>query len=384
MLPGNKTYDYIIAGSGAAGLSLAVHLLQTGVASGKNILLADRELKNRNDRTWCFWEKSPAVFEPIVYKEWKELVVYPNEAGKRASIAPYTYKMIRGADFYKYCLQQIAASGNFTQITGEITAMENTPSGASVTVNGTVYHSRFVFSSVLNTAPEISAAQQYLLQHFKGWVIETADDCFNSDAAVFMDFRVPQQQDARFVYVLPFTAKKALVEYTVFSKELIPDDEYDAGLNSYIREYITQNEFRIDETEKGVIPMTDYLFPKRNGNIFYLGTAGGNTRGSSGFTFKNIQKHSAAIAQLLKENKEPEVKTVMNRRAAFYDAVLLGVLGNGYCSGKTVFTRLFQKRKLPDVLSFLDGEGGMLNDLKIITAEPAWPFIKSAWNYIRR
>lgn len=371
-------YDYIIAGSGAAGLSLAIHLLQSGAAEGKTILLADRDTKNKNDRTWCFWEKEPGLFESVVYKQWKELVVYPAEKPKRTSIAPYTYKMIRGIDFYRYCNEQIQAAPNITAITGEINAIENTADGASITINGIVYEGRYVFSSILLEAPQISHKQQYLLQHFKGRVIETEQPCFDAGAAVFMDFRVPQQQDAHFVYVLPFTTTRALVEYTVFSKELITDAEYDAGLDNYIRQYITQKPYHVHETEKGVIPMTDYRFPQRHGNIFYTGTAGGNTRGSSGYTFKNIQKHSAAIAQLLKENKEPDVKNVQGKRTAFYDAVFLGVLGKGYCNGKTVFTRLFKKRKLTDVLSFLDGDSSFLTDLKIITAEPVWPFSKSA------
>ena len=383
MLPKNSKYDYIIAGGGAAGLSLAVHLVQSGVAAGKKILLADREVKNTNDRTWCFWEKDAGLFEAIVYKQWKELIVYPGDVAKRSPISPYTYKMIRGIDYYRYCDELLRNAPGITRITGEITAIENKENEAAVTINGVVYTAQFVFSSILIEAPQISARQHYLLQHFKGWVIETERDCFDAEAAVFMDFRVEQQQDARFVYVLPFTSKQALVEYTVFSHELLADTDYDAALKNYIREYITKGAYRVSSSEKGVIPMTDYRFPPRNGNIFYIGTAGGNTRGSSGFTFKNIQKHSAAIVHCLQNNKTPIADNVMGKRAAFYDAVLLGVLGNGYCDGKTVFTRLFQKRKLTDVLSFLDGGGSFVTELKMITAEPVWPFLKSAWRYLR-
>lgn len=378
----NTSYDYIIAGAGAAGLSLAVQLVNNGVARHKTILLADREEKNRNDRTWCFWEKEAGPFEPVVYKQWNHLVVDTGKTLKLCAIAPYAYKMIRGMDFYRYCHEQLAREKNITRITGEITAIENNGNGASVTVNGTVFTAAYVFSSILTVAPQVSYKQHYLLQHFKGWIIETGPDCFDADAAVFMDFRIPQKNDTRFVYVLPFSANKALVEYTVFSKDIIPDEEYDAGLKEYIRQYITGENYQISDTEKGVIPMTDYRFPRRDGNVFYMGTAGGNTRGSSGFTFKNIQKHTAAIAEKLKHNEIPEVNYVMNRRAAFYDSILLGVLDNHYCAGKTVFTRLFRKRKTVDILSFLDGNSSFFTELKMITAEPKWPFIKSAFRYL--
>jgi lycopene beta-cyclase len=383
-LPDNHSYDYIIAGGGAAGLSLAMHLLQSGVADGKKILIADREIKNQNDRTWCFWEDEKGMFDAIVYKHWNELIVYSGEQPTRTHIAPYTYKMIRGIDFYRYCHEQIAKHPGITVLNGEITAIETNTTGASVTLDEQVYEAKYVFSSILTTAPEISHKQHYLLQHFKGWIIETETDCFDADAAVFMDFRVPQQQDARFVYVLPFSKTKALVEYTIFSHDMLPDAEYDSALKDYIEQHITTEPYKITTTEKGVIPMTDYRFPRRNGHIIYTGTAGGNTRGSSGYTFKNIQKHSAAIAKMLQENRLPEVKNVMGKRAAFYDAVFLGVLGNGYCNGKEVFTRLFQKRKLTDVLRFMNGKASLLTELKIITAEPVWPFLRSAWKHITR
>lgn len=377
-----RPYDYIIAGAGAAGLSLAVHLVRNGVTRDKTILLVDREEKNRNDRTWCFWEQEAGPFESIVYHRWEQLIVDTGKKTDRRNIAPYTYKMIRGIDFYRYCGELIGKEKNITRLSGEITAMETNDTGASVTVNNQNYTARYIFSSILPEAPVLSSKQHYLLQHFKGWVVETETDCFDPNAAVFMDFRVPQNNDTRFVYVLPFSAKKALVEFTVFSRELIGDEEYDAGLKEYMQQHITQQPYKITETEKGVIPMTDYRFPHRNGNIFYTGTAGGNTRGSSGFTFKNIQRHTAAIAQKLSNNELPEIKNIMNRRAAFYDAVLLGVLDHHYCAGKTVFTRLFRKRKITGILSFLDGNSSFLTDLKMITAEPKWPFIKSAFRYL--
>lgn len=378
----NKSYDYIIAGSGAAGLSLAVQLIKNGVAQNKTILLIDREEKNKNDRTWCFWEKEAGLFESIIHKQWNNLIVDTGKELKRCNIAPYTYKMLRGIDFYRYCKEQIGKEKNITWLTGEITAIENNDTGASVTVNENVFTAGYVFSSILTVAPEISEKQHYLLQHFKGWLVETETECFDADAAVFMDFRIPQNNDTRFVYVLPFSGKTALIEYTGFSRDIIPDEAYDAGLKEYIQQYITPGGYKITGTEKGVIPMTDYRFPRRDGNIFYMGTAGGNTRGSSGFTFKNIQKHTAAIAEKLKNNETPGVKNIMNRRAAFYDAVLLGVLDHHYTDGKTVFTSLFRKRKITGILSFLDGDSTFFTELKMITAEPKWPFIKSAWRYL--
>lgn len=62
-----KTYDYIIAGAGCAGLSLLYRILLEPELCSKEILIIDREKKSNDDITWCFWEKSPDIFEPTVY-----------------------------------------------------------------------------------------------------------------------------------------------------------------------------------------------------------------------------------------------------------------------------------------------------------------------------
>jgi lycopene beta-cyclase len=60
-------YDYIIAGAGAAGLSLLTRMIACGKFSDKKILIIDKAAKTVNDRTWCFWEKEQGFFEDIVY-----------------------------------------------------------------------------------------------------------------------------------------------------------------------------------------------------------------------------------------------------------------------------------------------------------------------------
>ena len=60
-LNSSTQYDYIIAGAGCAGLSLAVHMIHSGKFSDKKILIVDKDDKQKNDRTWCFWEKEPGL-----------------------------------------------------------------------------------------------------------------------------------------------------------------------------------------------------------------------------------------------------------------------------------------------------------------------------------
>ncbi|RYZ21294.1 MAG: lycopene cyclase, partial [Chitinophagaceae bacterium] len=100
-------YDYIIAGTGLAGLSLAMHIVQQKALQNKRILLVDEVRKGANDRTWCFWEKGDGFFEPVVCKRWDKLWFLSEGFSKELSIAPYRYKMIRGIDFYRHCLETL-------------------------------------------------------------------------------------------------------------------------------------------------------------------------------------------------------------------------------------------------------------------------------------
>ncbi|HLT52021.1 MAG TPA: lycopene cyclase family protein, partial [Arenibacter sp.] len=61
-----STYDYIIIGAGAAGLLLADGLGKDPFFRNRSILLLDRDLKQKNDRTWCFWEAGKGDFDIIL------------------------------------------------------------------------------------------------------------------------------------------------------------------------------------------------------------------------------------------------------------------------------------------------------------------------------
>ena len=118
-----QQYDYIITGTGCAGLSLAMHIIHSGKLNDKKILLVDEAAKNKNDRTWCFWERGENIFEDILYKKWEHLWFYGDGFYKEFSILPYRYKMIRGIDFYNYCIEKIKQHSNFQFLHGKVESL---------------------------------------------------------------------------------------------------------------------------------------------------------------------------------------------------------------------------------------------------------------------
>ena len=99
-------YDYIISGSGAAGLSLLMRFMQHKDFDNKSILVVDKAPKSQNDRTWCFWENKPGLFEPIVHYQWEYVHFFSTYYSGLINLSPYRYKMIRSIDFYNYVLQE--------------------------------------------------------------------------------------------------------------------------------------------------------------------------------------------------------------------------------------------------------------------------------------
>lgn len=374
-------YDYIIAGAGCAGLSLAMHLIHSGKFRDKNILLVDQHPKQSNDRTWCFWQTGKSLFEPIVYKQWQKLFFYGEAFTKQLNIEPYKYKMIRGIDFYDFCLEEINRQPNFTVRFDKVEHVFSSDITTGIMLNGNAIHAEYIFNSILFQKPQLSENEYWLLQHFKGWIIETENNVFQPEVATLMDFRIDQQWGTAFCYVLPFTKNRALVEYTVFSPQVLPKEQYDVGLKNYLEQLLQLGSYKIIDEEFGVIPMTNFEFDAGQNNIINIGTAGGQTKGSSGYTFNFIQKHSNELVQQLMRGKHPSLKTG-SRRFSFYDSVLLNILYKNTLPGKLIFTRLFQKNQTSKVLRFLDNETSVADELKIISTLPTWPFTKAALQQI--
>ena len=88
-------------------------------------------------------------------------------------------------------------------------------------------------------------------------------------------------------------------EYTLFSKDLLSKEEYENEIQDYIQK-LGISDYEIVEKEQGNIPMSSYKFWKNNTkNIINIGSIGGWTKASTGFTFKNVTKKSKGLVNFL-------------------------------------------------------------------------------------
>lgn len=376
-------YDYIISGAGAAGLSLLMRMMQNKAFDGKKILVVDKVQKTENDHTWCFWEQQQGLFEPIVYKQWQQVYFYSDHFTSLINLTPYYYKMIRSIDFYNYVADEVKKHQNIILKYGNVEAVGNEGNKGLVIVDKDKYTADYVFNSILFGRPQIPSNKHYLLQHFKGFTIETTNPVFNPSVATLMDFRVSQYYGTTFVYVLPVAENRALVEYTLFTKKLLIESEYTSELHNYISSYLHIKDYNIAEREFGVIPMTNIEFVKRIGRVINIGTAGGQTKGSTGYTFQFIQKHSEKlISEILKYGYPKNEESLFEKRFKIYDSTLLNILSNNKLLGDKIFSDLFSKNPVDRVLRFLDNESTLEDEINLMGTLPMNVFTKAFFKEI--
>ncbi|CAM4168521.1 lycopene cyclase family protein [Zobellia roscoffensis] len=380
----NTTYfDYIIIGAGAAGLMLADAMVKDDFFSSKSILLLDKDSKFLNDRTWCFWEKGEGKFDSIVSKKWDHIYFAGQKFTKAYAIAPYSYKMVRGVDFYKTHLGRLKDHPNLTFLQEAVVNVTDNHSSVTVETTSNNYSAAKVFNSIFDYKMATHQKKYPVLQqHFLGWTVKTEKPVFDLDQVTYMDFSIPQKGNTRFMYILPFSKKEALVEYTLFSADLLPKKAYKNALDTYVKNDLQCGAYEITETEQGSIPMTSYDFSEHHTeNIRYIGTAGGWAKPSTGYTFMSTAKKVPVLIDYLKTGK-PLNKLSFKNRFWFYDLLFLDVLDKNNHQGHQIFESLFKKCPPQLIFKFLDEETNILEDLKFISACPTMPFTKALLNRI--
>ncbi|WP_298222306.1 lycopene cyclase family protein [Flavobacterium sp.] len=374
-------YHYIVTGTGLSAMMTVYEMVISGKFQDQSILLIDENTKKTNDRTWCFWdERNP--FDNIISKTWNTALFADEHFQRTLDLKPYQYKMIKGLDFYNHVLERILQEKNIHFIQQKVTDFEELGNHCVVKTEAKSYTCNRVLNSIYN--PEIVKRQSkypLLQQHFVGWFIKSKEAVFNPDRATFMDFSVEQKGNTRFMYVLPTSETEALIEYTLFSPDLLQTSEYETAIQDYLKK-LGITEYEIVEKERGNIPMTSYPFWKHNTqNIINIGSVGGWTKASTGYTFKNTIKKSKALVEFL--STETDLRQFHKKdKFWFYDLLFLDVLYRNNERGSQVFASLFREGNPTLIFKFLDEETSFSEDLQVIWKCPKGLFIKALFRRI--
>jgi lycopene beta-cyclase len=351
-----REFDYIIIGGGCAGLSLAYELEINNKLKEKTLAIIETRDEYKRDKTWSFWKVSDHNFEDCLIKSWNNFTINSSEGFHELMNKSFPYQSINSEKFYKKINSKLSLNSNvsYFKSLNEINSQ-----------NSLIFNS--VFEGKLNKSK--------LWQHFQGIEIETSNDIFDDEIVNLMDFNCDQKNDVHFFYTLPFSKNKALIETTWLSDlENQSLMNYDLQLENYIKNNLGIKNYKINFIEKGAIPLFYPKF-KNDDKTINIGSAGGMTRLSTGYTFLNIQEHSKYIVKNIDIIEKTKVYNI-DAKYQFLDKIFLKVLENHPEKMPNIFFNMF-KTSSTTVIKFLSNKSNIFEDIKIISKMPKLVFMKA-------
>ena len=354
-----KEFDYVIIGGGCAGLSLAYELEINNRLNDKTLAIIENRKEYKRDKTWSFWKVSDHNFDDCVIKSWNNFTINTSESSFELANKKFPYQSIDSGKFYNKINSKLSTNSN-------VSFYKN--------LNEIKSENSIIFNSVF----EKQLDKSNLWQHFQGIEIETPMKIFDEEIINLMDFNCDQKNDVHFFYTLPFSKNKALVETTWLSDlENQSLMDYDLQLENYIKNNLGIKNYKINFTEKGAIP----LFYPSSGNdnrVINIGSAGGMTRLSTGYTFLNIQEHSQYIVKNI--DKIDKIKTFnLGKKYQFLDKVFLRVLKKHPEKMPKIFFNMF-KASSNTIIKFLSNKSNLIEDINIISKMPKLIFFRALFN----
>ena len=351
-----KEFNYVIIGGGCAGLSLAYELEINDKLKDRTLAIIEIREEYKRDKTWSFWKVLNHNFEDCVIKSWNNFTINTSENSNELINKNFPYQSIDSGKFYEKIIKKLSMNSNISFFK-DLSKID--------------LKNSLVFNSIFKDELDKSG----LWQHFQGIEIETPKDTFDEEIINLMDFNCDQKNEVHFFYTLPFSKNRALIETTWLSN--LEDQtlvDYDLQLENYIKNNLGIKSYKINFVEKGAIPL---FHPALNDDdrTINIGSAGGMTRLSTGYTFLNIQEHSKYIVKNIENIKK--IKTFsLGKKYKFLDKVFLKVLKKHPEKMPRIFYNMF-KASSETIIKFLSNKSNFFEDINIISRMPKLTFIKA-------
>ncbi len=336
MTPKRREYDYVLVGGGLqAGLiALAVRHYQPQAS----MLLIERGEALGGNHTWSFHQQDlpqPCqAWQAVIPKtRWDAYSVrFPNFSRQ----VPLAYCSIRSTDFATAVTRQLlgssAASNNLQVANTRLLFGTHVTSIDGNTVT-TKCHRAFRGRTVIDcrgpqrrecdSSSDIRVSRVGY-QKFSGIEIELQHD-WPDRHPVLMDACVDQACGFHFIYVLPFTPRRVLVEDTYFSDT--PELDFSQSqrqLRLYVQR-VAGRGWHISRQEHGCLPMpyssTSEPFPVAiNPHLLSGGYAGGWFHAATGYSYALATRFADAVGRSTPDTAAQaiaELRQTHHRRAKF-------------------------------------------------------------------
>ena len=369
-------FDFVFVGMGASNSLIFKKLLESDLLKNKKVAIIEAELKNENDKTYCFWSSNNdnivKDLSPIISHHYSHIEI--NKTNKQnISAQPYFY--IRSIDLYEYTKQLIKYNEIpvFQATCNDITS---TNGYNVVQTNIAFFNAKIVFDS---RPPKIDSSKNiYLHQSFFGLHVKFQKEVFDSNTFEMMNFDIEQNNSTQFFYVLPFSNTEALIELTRFGSEKINIDYAKKVLSNKIESLY--GDYQVISEEIGCIPMTTFINPASNHEgLINTGSRANLIKPSTGYGFKNMFLFAEEVKNSIDKAGFKQLPFQSKNRFKFYDALLLIILLRWPKLGKVIFSQLFKSQKIATIFSFLDEKTTLRQEMSIFSSLPFKPFIKAAF-----
>ncbi len=378
-----KQTELLIIGGGCAGLSLAATLAQA--KTNNQTVVVEPRSEYVNDRTWCFWTSPPDIAEKFSLTSWPTALISDVHRTVRVDLSEQPYQMLRAGDFYDAAVKDIQSGSG-------VDLWMDTKAYTSVLLASGLWQTEtsrgpILSKFIVDTRPPAKSAceEPILWQSFVGYEIECEAEIFDPTEARLMDFLSPTRSDIPFLYVLPISKTRALIELTDLGPCRAQSSSLTERLERHIVNICGKHSFSLIRVEYGAIPMGLPSIPvSPDPTYVYVGVGSGSARPSSGYTFCRLQKWADACAGSLLNGGLPIGPLADTPMVSFMDQVFLKVLRRYPALAPELFLRMFEKVPSARLLRFLSDSPTLLDSLYLIGALPKIPFLRELFSSSRK
>lgn len=336
-----RPVDYALVGGGLQNGLMAAMLAH--FRPGARVLLVDRAARVGSGHTWCFHDADlpselRGVVAPFVAREWPGYdVEFPGHSrsidGKYSCIS---------AESFERALTQLFQSTSGYSLRLATPVVNLAPHHIDL-ANGERIEARSVIDA--RGPGRLEEARIAGYQKFLGMELSLSSP-LDMARPLLMDARVPQLDGYRFVYVLPFSSRRVLIEDTYFSDRPELDRE---ALRARVLGYAAEHGMDVAEVvreEVGVLPLPARMKEPRSEAPLRAGYQGGWFHPTTGYSFPV----AARLAALVARTPEAELgraleecarsHAVQTRFCTFLNRLLFGGFEDG--DRRNVFERFYR------------------------------------------
>jgi len=282
--------DVLLVGAGLSTAILALRLAQ--LPDPPRVVILERSTAPFGDKTWSLQatdisDADRAWLSPAFLAQWpRQAVRFPDLDRELAT----GYVSLSSAT-----LRDAVTRTARTELRIDSAAIEVDADGVTL-ADGSRLTARCVIDA-RGHGPD--PAMRLAYQKFVGWTVETATP-HGIAHPVIMDATVPQIDGFRFVYLLPFSETRILIEDTRYSDY---DDLDEAAIDATIQAYADDKGWHIAEVahrESGVLPIT-LAFDRKGfwadaGEVPRLGMRAGLFHATTGYSLPDAVRAANLVA----------------------------------------------------------------------------------------